>query len=611
MFSFIKKLLIGKALKTEELHGEKFNVIWGLPILASDAISSVAYAGEEMLWVLVPILGLGAYKNMFYASLAIVMLLFILVFSYRQTINSYPNGGGSYVVSKDNLGIIPSLVAASALTIDYMLTVAVSTSAGAAAVTSALPQLLPHKVVITLLFIAILTIGNLRGIKDSSKLFGIPTYLFILTIITMIVTGVVKTAFFGYVPTGTHIVPAATGDITILLFLKAFASGCTALTGVEAVSDGIPNFQAPAQKNAKRVLALLALIVLIIFGGLSYLATIYKAVPSHDVTVIAQIASQVFGANSFMFMLVQFTTALILIMAANTAFADFPLLLSIIARDGYVPRQLSKRGTRLSFSNGIIVLCIAAGILVVIFDGSTHLLLPLYAIGVFISFTLSQFGMFTRWRKLKPDGWIHKAVINGTGALITAGTAFIIGATKFRHGAWIVCILIPLIVFVMYRVKAHYNKVAQQLKKEACMLPVKRKEIKNYVIIPVDTFNKAFLKSLNYAKTIGGDIEAYHVSIDENSTEKLKFKYDASKLKTPLVIEDSPYRTITTTLLRHIDKMEKKLGPDTIITVVIHQFVVKKWWLQLLHNQTSIFIKAVLLSKRNIALVTIPYIIEE
>jgi amino acid transporter len=606
MFSFIKKLLIGKALKTEELHGEKFNVIWGLPILASDAISSVAYAGEEMLWVLVPILGLGAYKNMFYASLAIVMLLFILVFSYRQTINSYPNGGGSYVVSKDNLGTIPSLVAASALTIDYMLTVAVSTSAGAAAVTSALPQLLPHKVVITLVFITIL-----RGIKDSSKLFGIPTYLFIVTIIILIVTGVVKTVFLGQVPTNVMQIPAASGDITILLFLKAFASGCTALTGVEAVSDGIPNFQAPAQKNAKRVLALLSIIVLIIFGGLSYLATMYKAVPSHDVTVIAQIASQVFGGSSFMFMMVQFTTALILIMAANTAFADFPLLLSIIARDGYVPRQLSKRGTRLSFSNGIVLLCIAAGILVVIFDGSTHLLMPLYAIGVFVSFTLSQFGMFTRWRKLKSDGWVTKAIINGTGALITAGTVIIIGATKFRHGAWIVCILIPVIVFVMHRVKVHYNKVAQQLKKDDFMFPIKRKEIKNYVIIPVDTFNKAFIKSLNYAKAIGGEIEAYHVSIDDDATEKLKFKYEASNLKTPLVIEDSPYRTITTTLLRHIDKMEKKLGPDTIITVVIHQFVVKKWWLQLLHNQTAIFIKAVLLSKRNIALVTIPYIIEE
>lgn len=611
MLKALKALLIGKALKTEELSHEKFNVLWGLPVLSSDAISSVAYAGEEILWVLVPILGLAAYKNMFYAALAIVLLLFILVFSYMQTINSYPNGGGSYIVSKDNLGTVPSLVAASALTIDYILTVAVSTSAGSSAITSAFPVLLPHKVLITLFFIVILTIGNLRGIKDSSKLFGVPTYLFIFSILIMIVTGVVKTLVFGVTPSSIIDIPQATGNITLLLFLRAFASGCTALTGVEAVSDGIPNFKAPAQKRAKTVLILLSFIVLMIFGGLSYLATLYKAVPNHEVTVIAQIAMQVFGKGSIMFMVIQFTTALILIMAANTAFADFPLLLSFIARDGFLPRQLSKRGSRLSFSNGIILLALASSLLVIGFHGNTHLLMPLYAIGVFISFTLSQFGMFRRWTTSKSEGWKHKAVINGTGALITAATAAIIGATKFLHGAWIVFILIPLFVLIMYRVKIHYNSVAEQLRIETLPPCLNNKPIENYVVVPVDTFNKAFIKSLNYAKTISYHIEAYHISIDDEKTEKLQDKFKAANLNNLLVIEKSPYRVLTSTLFKHICALEKQVGKNTMITIVLPQFVVDKWWHQLLHNQTSLFIKARLLKKRNIAMVTIPYLIEE
>lgn len=294
------RLLIGRTLKTEELKDEKFNKFWGLPILSSDAISSVAYAGEEILWVLVPIIGLMSYRYMFYAALCIVFLMFMLVFSYRQTIDSYPNGGGAYIVAKENLGTVPGLVAGGALTIDYILTVAVSTSAGTAAITSAFPSLLTHKISITLGLILLMTIGNLRGIRESSKIFGIPTYFFMISVLAMIVTGVVKVFVFGYTPQTLYEVPKVTGDITIILFLKAFASGCTALTGIEAVSNGIPSFKEPAQKNAKIVLGLLASIVLMIFGGLSYLATLYHAVPNSEVTVIAQIAAQVFGTG-FMF----------------------------------------------------------------------------------------------------------------------------------------------------------------------------------------------------------------------------------------------------------------------------------------------------------------------
>jgi amino acid transporter len=605
---------MGETLSTDQLNHEKFNVLWGLPILSSDAISSVAYAVEEILWVLIPVLGILSYKYMFFSALCIVLLLFLLIFSYRQTIDSYPNGGGSYIVSKNNLGTIPSLTAAGALSIDYILTVAVSTSAGTAAITSAIPSLLKYKVLITLVIIAALALGNLRGLKDSSRMFGIPTYLFILVIVIMIVTGLVKYFVFGYEP--KSIVPLEVvnplNSISLILFLKAFASGCTALTGVEAVSDGIPNFKAPAQRNAKIVLTLLAAIVLFIFGGLSYLATIYHAVPNHKITVIAQIATQVFG-NSFMFYALQLTTALILLMAANTAFADFPLLLSFIAKDGYAPRQLAKRGKRLSFSNGIILLCTAAAFLVVAFRGDTHSLLPLYAVGVFISFTLSQSGMLMKWLREKSEGWIHKALINGTGALVTFITAFIIGATKFTHGAWVVCILIPVLVVLMKRVKTHYEKVAEQLKLPMDLRPRECKIVddKQHVVILVGSLNRSFLKALNYSRNLSSNIVAFHVSVDMEATEKLKKKWEEYNVGIPLVVKQSPYRDVYEPLVKFIESEEHASKPGEAVTVVLTQFVITKWWHNILHNQTAIFIKNMLYKRRNIIVATVPYIIEE
>ncbi|MFT8314189.1 MAG: APC family permease [Clostridium sp.] len=612
MFKKIKGFLIGKSLKTEELKAEKFNVFWGLPILSSDAISSVAYAGEEILWILVPAIGIMAFQKMLYVALLIVLLLFILMFSYRQTIDSYPKGGGSYIVAKDNLGTVPSLVASASLCIDYVLTVAVSVSSGASAITSAIPELLHYKLTICLIIVIIMTIGNLRGLKDSARLFGIPTYLFIISMIIMIVVGIVRVKVFGYVPKPLEKLPDFTGQLTFFVFLKAFAGGCTAVTGVEAVSDGIPNFKEPCQKNAKKVLLILGCIAFVLFTGISYLATMYQAVPSLDRTVISQIATEVFG-NGFMFYVIQGTTALILIMAANTAYADFPFLLSIISRDGYAPRQLSKRGTRLSFSNGIVVLAIAASILLINFKGENHYLLPLYAVGVFISFTLSQSGMLMRWLRKKEGNWRHKAFINGFGALITCITAIVIGITKFVHGAWIVCLLIPLLVFIMMRIKNHYNKVADSLR---LPLDIKPKEMhyganRNYVIVPIDTLNKSFLKALNYARAISEDIIVFHVSVDVESTEKLKKRWQEYNVGIPLTVKSSPYRSLVGPLVKFIESEEFVLGPKDTITVVMPQFVVRKWWHHALHNQTSLFVKSVLLNRRNIALTTIPYIIDE
>ncbi|MCB2308161.1 APC family permease [Clostridium estertheticum] len=612
MFSKLRELLIGKTLKTEELEGEKLNIFWGLPILSSDAVSSVAYAGEEILIVLIGVMGFMAYRYMFYAALGIVLLLILLVLSYRQTIDAYPNGGGSYIVAHDNLGTTAGLTAGASLTVDYILTVAVSICAGTAAITSAIPSLLNHKVAIALVMLVILTIGNLRGTKESSKIFGVPTYLFIVSCIVLIITGVIRHFIFGYSPVPLYSIPKQIGDITLFLFLRAFASGCTALSGVEAVSNGIPNFKEPSQKNAKAVLALLACLVLFIFGGLSFLSKIYQPVPVANMTVFAQIAQQVFG-KGIMFYIIQVTTAFVLVMAANTAYAGLPLLLSLMAQDGYVPRQFSQRGKRLSFSNGIIVLAAAAGILIIVFRGDTHLLLPLYAVGVFLSFTLSQVGMFLKWTRGKEEGWEHKAVINGLGGIVTFITVILIGITKFVHGAWLVFIIIPLLVYVMLKIKDHYNKVVKEIKLSNDERPNIGIKTNNdqHVIILLGTLNKTFLKSLNCARCLSNNVVAFHVSTDPAATEKLKVKWKEYNPGIPLIIEHSAYRDIIEPLMNFIESEDRASKHGETVTVVISQFVITKWWHNLLHNQTGYFLKSMLYKNRNVAVLTVPYIIKE
>ncbi|HEY5562167.1 MAG TPA: APC family permease [Clostridiaceae bacterium] len=612
MLSKLRKFIFGEALSNDKLSGEKFTVFWGLPILASDAISSVAYAGEAILFILIPVIGMKSYTMMLYAAICIVLLLFILVFSYSQTIDAYPNGGGSYIVAKDNLGTLPGLVAGVSLSIDYVLTVAVSISSGTAAITSAVPSLHSYKVFIALAVILFMTIGNLRGMKDSARIFGIPTYLFIVTMLTMIVVGIFKVAVLHQVTKPYYGDPTAMGNISILLFLKAFASGCTALTGVEAVSNGIPNFREPAQKNAKNVLLALGCIILFIFVGISYLAISYHGIPEKSVTVVAQIAIGVFGNGSFMFFLVQFTTAMILIIAANTSYADLPLLLSILSHDGFIPKQFRKRGKRLSFSNGIVLLAIFSSMLVIAFHASEQLLLPLYAVGVFISFTLSQFGMFKRWLTLKSKGWRHKAVINGIGATVTCVVSLLIGYTKFVHGAWAILILIPTLVFIMLAIKRHYIKVHGQYKLDLLEKPKGRTcDNSQHVVILIEYLNKPFLKCLNYAMNISSNIVAFHVSTDAAATALLKEKWTEYDIDIPLIIKQSPYRDIIQPLIEFIESEEHASKPGEAVTVVIAQAVITKWWQAILHKQTSLFIKSMLYKNRNIVVTTIPYIIEK
>lgn len=610
MFKKVKQIVIGRSLKSSELASEKFSVLWGLPILSSDAISSVSYACEEILMVLIPVLGMASYRPLMGVAIAIVGLLLILVFSYRQTIDSYPQGGGSYIVASENLGKKAGLVAASSLAIDYVLTVAVSTCAGTAAITSAFPHLLNYKVEIAAVIVLLLMIGNLRGIRESAVLFGLPTYLFIFTILIMIGTGIVKVLILKEIPPVSTTL-ASTGDITLLLFLKAFSSGCTALTGVEAVSDGIPNFKEPAQKNAKRVLSLLAIIVFIIFGGVSFLATMYHIVPNENVTAIAQIASQVFGNGSLLFFVVQASTAVILVMAANTAFADLPLLLSILAKDGYAPRQFMQRGSRLSFSNGIVILGLLAGLLVILFGGETHHLMPLYAIGVFLSFTLSQAGMFVKWITHKQGHWKHRAFINGLGTIITGATCIIIGASKFMHGAWIVLLCIPLLVYIMIKVHHHYQLVKEDLSIDIKDIHIHHNSIKPVLILPIDSLNRSFIKALNYALTIDyEELTVFHVDTDHEAYNKLKQKYDQLHLDIPLLCQEAPYRNVNETLLAYIKEKQAALQTHQTLTVILPQFTVKNRWQTILHNQTSLLLKLSLSKYRNVSVISVPYILK-
>ena len=615
MVQKIKQFLIGKPLQNEDIHGQKYTIFLGLPILSSDAISSVAYASEEILIVLIPVIGLLAYRELAYISAAIITLLLILTFSYRQTIHTYPNGGGSYIVASDNLGVIAGVTAGASLAVDYILTVAVSISSGTAAITSAFPALLPYNVPICLFLLALIMLGNLRGIRESSILFSIPPYAFILTMLVTIIVGIVK-YYTGGVVQDTAVqsgaIPAIAQPITAFLILSAFSNGCSALTGVEAVSNAIPNFKKPQVKNAQRVLLLLSFFVLIIFGGVSVLANLYHAVPTVGNTVLSQISAKIYGITP-MYYIVQATTAIILLMAANTSYSDFPLLLSLISRDGFAPRQFSRRGDRLSFSNGILVLTAVAAVLIIVFQGSTNRLIPLYAIGVFFSFTLSQFGMFKRWITKREGHWLHKAVINGVGALVTAIVVTIIGITKFPKGAWVVVIVIPTLVVAMLKVKKHYNSVAKQLKLSA--EEIENTDIVNFryqnrVIVPIDGVNKASVRALKYAKTISDNVVAFNVSIDTEYAEKVKRNYAQLKTDIPLHVQYSPYRRIAEPLLEFIESEKYHYKKGDIITVILPEFEVSKSWQRILHNDSGRHLSSMLMKYHHIVVARMPLHLE-
>ena len=606
-----KEFFIGPALENSQLEGEKLRILWGLPIYSSDTISSVAYAGEEVLMVLFPVMGLLATRSLVWVMCSIIGLLAILVFCYCQTIDAYPQGGGAYIVGADNLGEVPGLVAAAALLVGYILTVAVSSCSGAAAIVSAFPATGPYKAWIAFVIVCFLTWGNLRGLRESSVMFGLPTYFFIGSLLLMIVTGFVKVLILGYEPPAPAEQLRTMGDISLFLFLRAFASGCTALTGVEAVRNGVPSFKEPSARNAKTVLILMALVVGSTFIGVAVLTHLYHIVPQEGVTAIASLAAGVFGHGSLLFYVFQIATVIILSLATNTAFAGMPLLLAIVAQDGYMPRQFAQRGARLNFSNGVLLIFIASSLLIFLFRADTHSLLPLYASGVFVSFTISQAGMLRHWLVKKTPGWRHKAVINGLGTLICGAVCLLIAVTRFLSGAWLVVIVIPLLVLMMKKIKSHYDKVAAELsvKGDPAEL-LRRRAPAPRVLMPVQSVNRPFLKSLNYVLSLGvKDIEFYYVSAGDGREEQLRQQLEALEIPgARFVCDVTLLRNTNEVLLRHVDTLQEHMGPGESLTVVLSQFTCSERWANALHNQTSLQLKMQLNQRRNVSCISVPYI---
>lgn len=603
MWRELKRVLVGPPLRTAQAAHERLTNLKALAVFSSDALSSTAYATEEILLALV-LAGSAAAAYSVPVSLAIAALLVIVAFSYRQTIRAYPSGGGAYIVAKENLGTNAGLVAGAALLIDYVLTVSVSVASGVAAITSAVPSLYEYRVVLGALAIAAITVANLRGVRESGTIFAIPTYVFIFSGLLLVGTGFYELfVTHSWNPLPPPAVPPHTGQaVTLFLLLRAFSSGCAALTGVEAISNGVPAFRPPESANAARTLTWMAATLVTLFLGVTYLAYFFGVLPKEGETVVSQIARAVFGGDTPFYYLVQAATAMILFLAANTSYADFPRLAGLIARDGFLPNQFAYRGDRLVFSNGIVVLGLLSALLVWFFRGDVHALIPLYAVGVFLSFTLSQSGMVVHWLRLRTPGWQRSVLINGLGATVTATVLVVIAATKFTHGAWAVIVLIPLFVRAFHAVHAHY----EQFRAEMRVRPELVKPIRHTVLIPIGHVNQATVNTINYARSISDNIRAVYVALDPAKAREIREQWAALNTHIPLVTLDSPYRSVVGPLIHYIEKVERR-ERDHVITVLLPEFVTGRWWHNLLHNQTGLYIRAALWFHPGIVVTSVPY----
>jgi amino acid transporter len=674
MVTSIKRLLVGSPLRTEQAAHERLSKKTALAVFSSDALSSTAYATEEILLVLAAAVAFGQANAFHYVvpvSIGIAVLLVIVATSYRQTIHAYPSGGGAYIVAKENLGTNAGLVAGASLLVDYVLTVSVSVAAGVAAITSMVQGtrfawLDGHKVLLCLVCIAFIAVANLRGVRESGAIFAAPTYGFVVCFMCMIGYGLLHYFTSGGaapVPGGDEL-KIAEGyqfqPVTMFLILGAFSNGCAALTGIEAISNGVPAFRQPEARNASRTLVVMAVLLTTMFLGTSVMAYLYGVHPHANETVISQFGRIIFtGPFAWFYYVVQVTTALILVLAANTSFADFPRLASLLSRDRFLPRQFANRGDKLVFSNGIVILAVFSALLVIAFGGDTSRLIPLYAVGVFLSFTLSQAGMVRHWlgeraearridggasgeapggdeqngngRKPMPDAmlaagddihlskfvkdevtspanWKKSIVINGLGAVATFVVLCVFIITKFVHGAWIVVVIIPLLVLMFRSIHKHYVRVAKQLSTEGL---VQLQEIQNTVVVPVSGIHRGVITALQYAKSIStdGTVKAVYVDLDEDATNKLRQKWERWGSGVELVVLQSPYRSLTRPLLRYIDRLRRG-GSDDFVTVVLPEFVPARWWQQLLHNQSSLLLKGSLLFKKCVVVVSVPYHLE-
>ncbi len=616
--------LIGRPLPTADAPHQTIGIAIGLAVFASDALSSSAYGTQEML-VILATLGSKAYEYVFPLSLAIIVLLAIVVISYEQTIHAYPNGGGSYIVSRDNLGELPAKIAGAALLTDYILTVAVSISSGVANLVSAIPVIFDYRVWLAISLVVLIMVMNLRGVKESGKVIAVPTYFFIVATLVALGVGLFK-YFSGTL--GTVVDPPlletvhVTQGVLAFLLLRAFSSGTSALTGVEAVSNGIPAFKEPRSKNAGITLIIMGIILAALTLGISFLTSQIHAIPSEEETVISQIVRTAYGNRGILYLATVISTMIILILAANTSFADFPRLSAIVAIDGYVPRQLAYRGSRLVYSNGIILLAILAGVLILVFNASVTRLIPLYAIGVFLSFTLSQFGMARRWKKIGAlkegvelkergstlkyeGGWQVKMFINGIGAILTGIVMLVFTITKFAEGAWVVLIIIPLMVVLFSNIHRHYKNLAGALSLENVGTPshVHRQR----VILPIGGVHRGTLAALRYARTLSDDITAVHVSIDLEETARIQQKWETWGDGHRLVILDSPFRTFMEPLLEYIDEIDALKQPKEVITIVVPEFVPRHWWSNMLHTKTASTLRDALHFRKDIVITNVPY----
>ncbi|WP_043929901.1 APC family permease [Bacillus sp. EB01] len=604
MKSPIKRYLIGRPLKSNELGEQRLSKTKALAILSSDALSSVAYGPEQILLVLVTI-GAAAFWYSLPIALGVLVLLLALILSYGQIIYAYPQGGGAYVVSKENLGTNYGLIAGGSLLVDYILTVAVSVSAGTDAITSAFPSLHDQNVGIAILFVIFITTLNLRGVTESASVLAYPVYLFVLALFILIGVGLFNVATGQVPPELSAPIGTPVAGISLFLLLRAFASGSSALTGVEAISNAIPNFKDPAPRNAAKTLAAMGGLLAILFTGIVLLGYFYGITPKVEETVVSQIASSVFGRN-WMYFFIQFTTALILILAANTGYSAFPLLAVNLAKDKFIPRMFTIRGDRLGYSNGIIFLGVASILLIVVFRGHTENLIPLYAVGVFIPFTLSQTGMILKWLREKPAGWKMKLAINATGAVISFIVTVMFFLTKFAQ-VWSVLVFLPLIIYIFHRIHKHYLEVAEQLRVAASEPAME--VAGNVIIIPVAGITHVVENSLNYAKSLNADkLIAVYVSFDKEEQKRFEEKWGKWQPDVRLVTLYSQYRSIIHPLTKFVDIVEHKAAESNYkVTVIIPQFIPKKGWHNILHNQSSLLIRAYLLYRRDIIITTVPY----
>jgi amino acid transporter len=619
--------LMGRPLQTADAPHQTIGKFIGLAVFASDALSSTAYGPQEMMLVLA-LAGSGAFRQALPISVGIVILLAVLTLSYEQTIHAYPGGGGAYIVARDNLGELPAQIAASALLTDYILTVSVSVSSGVAQIVSAFPGIYDYRVWISVVLVFLIMIINLRGVKESGTTFAIPTYFFLVLIYLTVMVGLVRLLFgtLGVVdsPPPLEIVQSLQG-VTAFLILRSFSSGTTALTGVEAISNGITAFKEPRSDNAGKTLIIMASILGSLLLGITFLAVHINAVPSESETLISQLIRTVFGGRNLLYLATMAGTTLILIMAANTSFADFPRLSALAAADGFLPRQFTFRGSRLVYSTGIGALAIISSILIVVSQASVTRLIPLYAIGVFLSFTLSQAGMAHRWWKsghLKPrveikergstlrynPTWMVKMVINGLGSLMTAVVTLVFAVTKFTDGAWFVVLLTPTLVLIFSAIHAHYENVAKHLSLSGYTPPTHIG--RHRVILSIGGVHRGTLAALRYARTLSDDITAVHVSIDPVEADKIQQKWEEWGEGVRLVILESPYRLFLEPLLQYIEALDVQKKPNEIITIVVPQFIPKHWWNSALHTRTADVLRTALFNKKDIVVTDVPYQIE-